>query len=101
MTTIRGTVQRGRVVLDDPASLPEGSRVRVEPIVDEALELREEDWQATPEAIAAWLRWYDSLEPLELTPQEEADWQAMRAGQREREKAIFNAQADRLREMWE
>ncbi len=27
----------------------------------------------SPEAIADWLEWYDSLEPLLLTPEEEAD----------------------------
>lgn len=40
--------------------------------------MREEDWSNTPEAIGDWRRWYDSLEPLETTPQEEADWAAWR-----------------------
>jgi hypothetical protein len=33
----------------------------------------EEDWSNSPEADADWLAWYDSLEPLEFTPEERAD----------------------------
>src|SRR5207245_1986199 len=36
----------------------------------------EEGWSNSPEAIADWLKWYDSLEPLTLTPEEEADAEA-------------------------
>lgn len=39
---------------------------------------QEEDWSNTPEAIADWLAWYDSLEPLVFTPEEEADLQDSR-----------------------
>jgi hypothetical protein len=40
---------------------------------NDSIGMREEDWSNIPEAIAEWLAWYDSLEPLEFTPQEEAD----------------------------
>jgi hypothetical protein len=84
MNAIKGIVRNGNIVLDNPADLPEGCRVLVEPIAEEdTFGIREEDWQDTPEAIAAWLRWYDSLEPLALTPEEEAEWQAARQAQRE------------------
>jgi hypothetical protein len=102
MNAVKGTVQNGHVVLDNPTDLPEGSRVLVEPITEkEAFGVREEDWQDTPEAITAWLRWYDSLEPIERTSQEEAEWQAARAAQKEREKAAFGERAEKLRGMWE
>jgi hypothetical protein len=102
MNTVKGTVQNGHVVLDHPTDLPEGSRVLVEPITDEeTFGLREEDWQDTPEAIAAWLQWYDTLEPIAWTSQEEAEWQAARAAQKEREKAAFDERAEKLRGMWE
>ena len=102
VNAVKGTVQNGHVVLDNPADLPEGSRVLVEPITEEeTLGVREEDWQDTPEAITAWLRWYDSLEPIERTPQEEAEWQAARAAQKEREKASFGERAEKFRGMWE
>jgi hypothetical protein len=102
MNTVKGTVQNGHVVLDNPTVLPEGSRVIVEAITEgEMSGIREEDWQDTPEAIAAWLRWYDSLEPLERTPQEEAEWRGARQTQRESEKAAFVEWSDRLQGMWE
>jgi hypothetical protein len=102
MNTTKGTVQNGHVILDHPSDLPEGSRVLVEPITEEeTLGIPEEDWQQTPEAIAAWLRWYDSLEPIERTSEDEAEWQAARAAQKNREKAAFTEQAEKLRGMWE
>jgi hypothetical protein len=102
MKVIKGTVRNGQVVLDRPTDLPEGSRVLVEPIAgEETFGIPEEDWQDTPEAIAAWLEWYDSLEPIQMTPQEEAEWQAARQAQKEREKAAFAARAEKLRRRWE
>jgi hypothetical protein len=37
----------------------------------------------TPEEIEAWLRWYHSLEPIVMTPEEEAAWEADRKMQKE------------------
>jgi hypothetical protein len=102
MTVIKGTVQNGHIILDHPTDLPEGSRVLVEPIREgDSIGIREQDWQDTPEAIAAWLRWYESLEPIALSPQEESEWRASRDARKEREKAAFNEQAEKLRGMWE
>jgi hypothetical protein len=102
MSSVTGIVKNGGVVLDNPAELPEGHRVVVEPITDDgSLGVREEDWQDTPEAVAKWLRWYDSLEPLQMTPQEEAEWRAALQARKEREKANFAEKAEKLRRMWE
>jgi|SRR6516164_9623538 hypothetical protein len=102
MNAIKGIVKNGQIVLDNPSALPEGCRVLVAPIAEEdRLGLREQDWEDTPEAIAAWLHWYDTLEPLQLTPQEEAEWHAARQAQKEREKAAFAEHAEELRRMWE
>jgi hypothetical protein len=102
MNAVKGTVQNGHVVLENPTVLPEGSRVVVEAITDdETVGIREEDWEDTPEAVAAWLRWYDSLEPLDKTPQEEVEWRGAREAQKEREKAAFGKWADKLQGMWE
>jgi hypothetical protein len=101
MNAVKGTVQNGHIVLDDPTALPEGCRVLVGPLTEETFGTREEDWEDTPEAIAAWLRWYDSLLPLQGGTREEAEWQAVRQAQKEREKAAFEEQAEKLRGMWE
>ncbi len=79
MCAIEGTWKHGQIVLDRTAEWPEGCRLIVEPVRSEqTFGLREEDWVDSPEAIAEWLRWYDSLELLEFTPQEEADWRTWR-----------------------
>jgi hypothetical protein len=73
---IRAVVRNGRVELEEPIQLPDGTEVLIalpnvspEP-TDTA------DWSSAPQAVAAWLQWYDSLEPLLFTPEEEADTEA-------------------------
>ena len=65
----------GRIIPEGPIDWPEGCRLRIEPdpVQPTPGEDRAEDWSNSPEAIADWLAWYDSLEPLVLTPEEEAD----------------------------
>ena len=75
MEVIRATWKNGRIVPDGPVDWPEGCRLVVEPEVVEAWadEGRNEIWSDSPEAVADWLAWYDSLEPLEFTSEEQAD----------------------------
>ena len=71
----------------------EGARLVIQP------EVTQDDWTQkalaqeinTPEAIEVWLKWYDSLEPLIITPEEEADLAAWR----EKVKQYAIAQMDR------
>lgn len=101
MSAITGVVRNGQIVLDNPMELPDGCRVSVEPIPsEESFGVCEEDWLDTPEAIAAWLRWYDTLEPVQLIPEKEGEWQAARQAQNEHEKAVFETRAEKLRRMW-
>jgi hypothetical protein len=77
--TVPGTFHEGRIMLEAPVDWPEGTKVEVVPVTsNRRLGLTEDEWPNTPEAIEAWLRWYDSLEPLEFTPEEEADLAAWR-----------------------
>lgn len=81
MNAIRATWTDGKIVPDGPVDWPEGCRLLIEPDSAEAPEsigIREEDWSNSPEAIADWLAWYNSLEPLIFTPEEEADLAAWR-----------------------
>jgi hypothetical protein len=79
MDAIRGTWKNGQVVLDGPVDWPDGRRLLVEAEPSqETIGIPDEDWSNTPEGIEAWLRWYESLEPLVFTPQEEADLAAWR-----------------------
>jgi hypothetical protein len=88
MTTIKATVKAGRLELDAPPDWPDGTEVIVQPVQRaDTFGIREDDWPDTPEAVAAWLKWYDSLEPLEFTDQEQAAHEAARWEQKEFEKA--------------
>jgi hypothetical protein len=79
MNAIKGTWKNGQILLDTPADWPEGCRVSIQPVTaKDSFGIQEDDWPTTPEAMAEWLRWYESLEPLEMTPKEEADLAAWR-----------------------
>jgi len=79
VSSITGIWQSGQIVLDGVADWPDGCRVLIEPMLMEgSWGLAEEQWQDSPEAVAAWIQWYESLEPLEITADERADataWQ--------------------------
>lgn len=80
MSSIRGTIQDGQVVLTTPADLPNGTPVRVMPGVEEyvGIGMREEDWPTTPEGIEALVASMEKIQPF-LTPEEEAQWHRARA----------------------
>ena len=75
MQSIRATWKNGRIVPDVPVDWPEGCRLMIEPenVGTMSVGASDEDWSNSPEAVADWLAWYDSLEPLEFTPEEQAD----------------------------
>lgn len=103
MIAIKGTVKNGQVVFDEPAGLPEGTRVEVTPVETgrPTLGMREEDWPTTPEDIAALLKRMDEIEPLEMTAEEEADLADWRRKQREYELANWDKRARRIEGMFE
>lgn len=101
MNAITGTWKNGQIIPDNPVDWPEGCRLRIEPVPEaQTIGKREEDWDDSPEGIAAWIRWYDSLEPLILTPEEQADWDAARKAQKEFEKANFDKWARQIEELF-
>jgi hypothetical protein len=65
MTTITAIVRNGRIEVDEPIDLPDGTELTIPiPHLPAILGIRDKDWSDTPEAIDAWIHWYDSLEPL-------------------------------------
>ena len=73
MTTIKAIIRNGRIEVDEPIDLPDGTELTIPiPASSATLGIRDEDWSDTPEAIEAWIRWYDALEPLDFTPAERA-----------------------------
>ncbi len=103
MNALQGTVRNGQIVLDEPADLPEGTRVEVVPVEAgrPALGMREDDWPTTSEGIGALLARMDEVQPAWLSPEEDAAWRAALRAQKEIEKARFFEDAEKLRRMWE
>jgi hypothetical protein len=84
MNAIKGIYKNGQIILDRPADWPEDTAVLVEPLpLEQTLGIREEDWPTDAEGIARHLALMDRIEPLEMTPEEEAAWQAARKAQKE------------------
>jgi hypothetical protein len=94
MKTIMGTVHNGQIVADQPVEWPEGCRVIIKPAMEEeTFGLREEDWPTEQEGIAPLVVLMDQVEPVEMTPVEETDWEADRKAYKEWEKANFDKRA--------
>lgn len=83
MGAILGVIRGGRVEFDAPSQLPDGTRVRVEPTDHTNGFMREEDWPTTPEGVEELARRMESLDPIILTPEDEARIAAARAAVRE------------------
>ena len=98
MSAIKATVRNGRIEPDSPLGLPEGAKVLVIPEPDANVD---DDDADTPEAIANWLAWYETLEPLILTDEERRAWDERRAAQKKWELEHFEERAEKLRRMWE
>lgn len=95
---LTGTWKDGRVVLDEPADWPEGSRIVVSPLIPARSTEGGADEQENddPESIARWIDAFDAIPPLEMTPEEEARWQEARAAQKAHEIATFEERARRI-----
>ena len=82
MKAIRSVVKNGRVEVDAPPDWPDGTPVRVELGFNGQSDFDDENPE-TPEEIQAWLRWYHSLEPIVMAPEEEAASEADRKMRKE------------------
>jgi hypothetical protein len=102
VAAIRGTIRNGKVEFDSPPAWPEGAEVLVVDSVipsapDEPFRmLTEEEQGDDPESIVRWLAAYDALEPLILTPDDEARIRAARDEQRAFELAQWEAHSKKL-----
>lgn len=101
MSSITGTVKCGLVVLDEPESIPDGSRVVIQPIEStETFGTSESDWKDSPEAISDWIAWYDSLEPIDCSAADQQAIDVHRQRQKELGESAFDERAERLRKTW-
>ena len=84
MNAIKGTWHSGQIILEEPADWPEGTELIIEPASPElTFGVCEEDWPTDPAGITAHLALMDQIEPLDMTPDEEAAWRAARKAQKD------------------
>ncbi len=76
---IRGVVRNGRIEVETPIDLPDGTELLI-PLPESTAVTSEGEpgWDNSPEGIAAWLAWFDALPTPTITPEEEADTAAWR-----------------------
>jgi hypothetical protein len=102
MSTIHAVWKNGQIVPTQPVDWPEGTALAVGPIEESLLTDPEGDLLGDdPASIARWLAWFDSLEPLIFTPEEEAAWQAARRQHLDWEKSRFDKRSERLKDLFE
>jgi hypothetical protein len=97
MTTIKATVKGRRLELDVPDDWPDGTQVVIHPLGPAS----PDDALMTPDEIARTLAAMDKVEPLILTDEERAAWEAERRDRKDWEKGRFEEHAEKLRRMWE
>ena len=78
-TLVRGVVRNGRIEVETPINLPDGTELLI-PLPEgvSPSPVSEVGWDNSPEGIAAWLAWLNALPTLTITPEEEADTAAWR-----------------------
>ena len=76
---LRGVIRNGRIEVGTPINLPDGTELLIPlPEGTNALPAWEPERDDSPEAIAAWLAWFEALPTLSITAEEEADTTAWR-----------------------
>ncbi|MBV8230439.1 MAG: hypothetical protein JO329_10690 [Planctomycetaceae bacterium] len=98
MSTLKGIIQNGQVVLPQPTDLPDGTEVEIIPLGHPG---PPDDGPVTPDEVARTLAAMERVQPFEMTDQERAMIVANRRARKEWEKARFNEHADRLGGMWD
>ena len=98
MNTMMGTYLDGQIVPDSVPSWANGVRIVME--VDVASCEPTDDQGDDPESIARWLAWYDALEPLILTAEDEQRIADARKDHRERELATWGERNEKLEQLF-
>ena len=98
MSTLKGIIRNGQVIVIGPTDLPDGTEVEILPVSLSALD---HEGQLTLDEIARTLAAMEKIEPFEMTDGERAAIEADRQARKEWEKAHFDEHGDRLRSIWE
>jgi hypothetical protein len=99
---VKGIVRNGRVEVEQPINLPDGSEVTITGYANgKFVGLPDYGGPTTQEEIAATLDAMEKIEPFEMTDEERGAWETERQARKEWEKAHFAERAEKLRRMWE
>ncbi len=97
MSTLKGIIRNGQVIVIGPTDLPDGTEVEILPVGHSV----DDQGKMTSDEIARTLDAMEKTEPFELTDAERAAIEVDRKARKECEKAHFDEHADRLRRIWE
>ncbi len=95
----RAVIRGGRIEVDEPIDLPDGSEVAVSLVG--TTNSTETDDEMSAEEIADMLTAMDCMEPLEWTDEEQSAWAVSRQARKEWEKSQFVERAEKLRRNFE
>jgi hypothetical protein len=72
MRASRVTVRNGRIELDAPGELPDGTEVFVDvtPVPAGKIGLTESEWRDDPAALADWSAWLETIEPVQFAEED-------------------------------
>jgi hypothetical protein len=98
MTTLKGIIRNGQVIVIGPTNLPDGTEVEILAL---SLSAVDDQAQMTADEIARTLAAMEQIEPFETTDAERAAIAADRQAGKRWAKAHFDEHADRLRRIWE
>jgi hypothetical protein len=98
MSTLKGIIRNGQVIVIGPTDLPDGTEVEILPV---GVLYVGDQGQVTPDEIARTLAAMELVEPFEMSDAERAAIEADREARKEWEKAHFDEHGDRLRRIWE
>jgi hypothetical protein len=105
MNTITAIVRDGVIVPSEPIDWPNGTEVYVSTCENDVSNGECDDPDDilgdSPEAIARWLAEARSIPPLQLSPEEEAEWNSHRLEQRAFDRARADKREEKLRKMFE
>ena len=100
MNAIKAIVRGGRIEVDEPLNLPDGTELLI-PLPNGAVETKDENGPMSPEEIARVLAAMEQIQPFDLTPAERASWEAERQAHKAWEIAHFAEHGEKLRRMWD
>ena len=98
MNAMPATIRNGRIELDEQQELPEGTKLLVRFLCQEAD--HDSDEPNSPEEIARLLAASERLLPFDYTAEEEARIEEARQSRKAWELAHFDEHAEKLRRMW-